>query len=222
MKTKLYRGITLTLLALLTSCVVAPSHEHDTGYSRAAIGIGVSSYPDFTPVPGHPVYYASGLSLNLFFYDGLYWAFHDDRWHYSSWYNGPWYYVDIDVVPRVILQIPVRYYSQPPTYFRHWRADAPPRWNERWGRDWENRHRDWDRDWDKPDRRDHRALAPLPQYQQRYGGERYPHQLDRQRELRREHYSYQPRDPEVRRFFDQEDRRGHGPRRRYDEPRRPY
>jgi len=212
MQAKLHRGIVLAMLVFLSSCVVAPAHDYDEHHYHSNIGVSIGAYPSLVVVPGHPVYYAPGLSLNLFFYDGLYWLYHDDRWYSSHWYNGPWLVVGIDVVPRVILQIPVRYYRNPPHYFRGWRPDAPPRWAERWGHEWEQRRGDWQR----PPERDHRDWAPRPDYQRDYSGPRYPQQIERQREISRERYRYVPRDPEVRRQYDGDGKWGRGQPRRQD------
>lgn len=162
---------------------------------RISIGINVPAYPEFVVVPGYPVYYAPRMEANMFFYDGLYWVYHNDNWYESSWYNGPWWLVYPEDVPLFILRIPVRYYRMPPVYFIGWQFNAPPRWGDHWGRDW-SQHR---RDWDKWDRRYVPAPAPLPAYQRQYSGDRYPRQVEQQRELHQKNYRFQPRDPEVRR-----------------------
>lgn len=159
------------------------------------LSINLGGYPALQPIPGYPVYYAPGVDTNYFFYDGLYWVFDGDEWYSSSWYNGPWQPVDPFYVPAYLLRVPVRYYRHPPGYFRSWRADAPPRWDQRWGRDWSDRHRGWD-NWD---RRNAPRPAPLPTYQREYRGDRYP-DVQRQAELHQRNYTYQPREaPEVRR-----------------------
>ena len=163
------------------------------GLPSVSIGINLPVYPDLVPLPGYPVYYAPRLDSNYFFYDGMYWVYQQDNWYASSWYNGPWGLVEREVVPVYVLRIPVRYYRNPPPYFVGWRADAPPRWGQHWGNDWEQRHNGWDR-WD---RRAAPAPAPLPVYQRRYAGERYP-QAEQQRTLQGRNYNYQPRDAAVR------------------------
>ncbi|HEY0663128.1 MAG TPA: hypothetical protein VGD18_00805 [Thiobacillaceae bacterium] len=168
------------------------------GLPHASIGFHVGDYPRLVAVPGYPVYYAPRLSVNLFFYDGMYWVFHDDDWYASYWYDGPWWYVRPVAVPVYILRVPVRYYRNPPHYFRGWRPYAPPRWGDRWGRDWERRRSDWDR-WDS---RAVPPLAPLPAYQRRYRGDDYPRQFERQRQLQQQHYRYRPRDPVVRQHYE--------------------
>jgi hypothetical protein len=156
-------------------------------------------YPELVPVQGYPVYYAPGVNGNYFFYDGMYWVYENDNWYASSWYNGPWGYVEPEVVPLFILRVPVRYYRQPPLYFRGWYSDGPPRWGEHWGHQWDQRRRGWDQ-WDRSSAP---RLAPLPVYQRQYSGDRYPRVVERQQTLRRQHYRYQPRETAVREHFQQ-------------------
>ncbi|MDP2005168.1 MAG: hypothetical protein Q8K45_05800 [Rubrivivax sp.] len=146
------------------------------------IGINVPMFPNLVRVPNSPAYYAPQLSANYFFYEDRYWVYEDDRWYTSTWYNGPWGYVQPEVVPLFVLRIPVRYYRQPPTYFRGWQRDAAPRWGEHWGPSWQNQRRGWDQ-WDR-----RRAPAPvaLPTYQREYRGDRYPGAQQQQEWQRRD------------------------------------
>jgi len=166
---------------------------------NVSIGINLPLFPELVPVPGYPVYYAPRVAANYFFYDGMYWVYVDDNWYASSWYNGPWGVVDPWYVPPYILRIPVRYYRQPPVYFRGWQRNAPPRWGQHWGHEWEQQRRGWD----KWKRGSAPAPAPLPVYQRKYSGERYPHQVEQQQSLRNQHYRYQPRDRVVRQHYQQ-------------------
>ena len=166
------------------------------GLPGISIGINLPVYPDLVRVPGYPVYYAPQLNSNYFFYDGMYWVYEQDNWYASSWYNGPWELVGPETVPLFILRIPVRYYRQPPAYFRGWSSDAPPRWGDHWGNSWEQHRHGWD-NWNRsavP------APAPLPTYQRQYSGNRYP-AAAQQQVLERQNYRYQPRDPVVRQHF---------------------
>ena len=149
------------------------------------IGINVPAYPRLLPVPGYPVYYAPYLDLNLFFYDGYYWAFTDGNWYYSTWYDGPWMLAAPDYVPYYLLQVPVAYYRRPPPFFRGWAPHRAPRWGEHFGNSWRERHRDWDR-WNRG-----AAVprAPLPAYQRNFRGRRYPATPD-QRRLQERYYHY--------------------------------
>jgi hypothetical protein len=177
-----------TLLMLWVLCI--PSAYAD----QISIGINLGEYPDLVLVPDTPVYYAPQLEANYFFYDGEYWLFQYDNWYSSAWYDGPWTLVDPEDVPEYLLRIPVRYYPQPPVYFFSWWSEEPPHWGEHWGHRWEE-HR---RGWDKWERSVHPKPAPLPEYQREYLGEKYPRNPELQRELRNNHYRYDPHDPMVR------------------------
>ena len=190
-------------MTLVQGCYTVPPYQPSShvavgvGYPGVHIGINYSTYPDLVRIPGYPVYYAPQVDSNYFFYDGLYWVFQRDNWYASSWYNGPWDRVGYYDVPAYVLRVPVRYYRQPPPYFRGWHADAPPRWGDHWGRDWEQRRSGWDR-WDRGSAP---APAPLPAYQRNYPGDRYPRAVEHQHTIRSEHYRYQPREPVTQQYF---------------------
>ena len=167
-----------------------------------SIGFNVPAYPNLVRVPNYPVYYAPRLNANFFFYDGMYWVYQQDNWYASSWYNGPWDFVAPRMVPLFVLRIPVRYYRNPPAYFRGWQRDAPPRWGDHWGNDWAQHRGGWDT-WD---RRSAPRPAPLPVYQRKYTGDRYP-QAERQQDLRSQQYRYQPRDAQVRQYNQERNQR---------------
>jgi hypothetical protein len=196
----------MLLTAAVTSAVAQVSVGIGISVPGVRIGINLPAYPELAPVPGYPVYYAPGLSLNFFFYDGLYWVYYGDNWYASSWYNGPWNLVEPLYVPVFILRIPVRYYRAPPPYFQGWRRSAPPHWGEHWGGEWEQ-HRSG---WNKWNRSGVPVPAPLPLYQRQYSGEQYPH-AEQQQQLQREHYPYQPRDTLVRERYRQPERTGQQP-----------
>jgi hypothetical protein len=190
---------------LLCPAIMAPA-QVSIGISLPGLSIGINQpvYPNLVPVPGYPVYYAPNSASNYFFYDGLYWVYQDNEWYSSEWYNGPWSGIQPNDVPVFLLRVPVRYYRRPPTYFGGWDRNAPPRWGEHWGHEWEQRRGGWDR-WDR-----HAVPrpAPLPTYQRRYSGARYPHP-EQQQELHGRNYRYQPKEPVVRAQYQQ--RREQGP-----------
>ncbi|MBL0143003.1 MAG: hypothetical protein IPP91_13095 [Betaproteobacteria bacterium] len=189
-------------LSLLVAQAMPARAEVSFGFQGPGISIGINipTYPQLVRIPGYPVYYAPQASSNYFFYDGLYWVFRTDNWYSSSWYNGPWYRVGPEYVPLYVLRVPVRYYRQPPAYFRGWRADAPPRWGDHWGRDWEARRSGWDR-WDH---RSSPSAAPLPSYQRQYSGERYPRAAEQQQSIRSGNYRYQPRESVAQQHYHQQ------------------
>jgi hypothetical protein len=189
----------VVLLGML--CFVSPAAAQVSigiGLPGVSIGINMPSYPKLAPVPNYPVYYAPSGDVNLFFYDGMYWAYQRDNWYASSWYNGPWRLVGPGVVPLYVLRIPVRYYRHRPAAWAGWQSNAPPRWGERWGHEWEQQRKGWDQ-WD---RHTVRARAPLPAYQRQYSGNRYPRE-EQQQALHSKKYRYQPKDPVVREHYQQ-------------------
>ena len=193
------RTIALALAGMVFCAAAAPAAAQvSIGIEIPGLSIGINqpSFPDFVQVPGYPVYYAPRLRSNYFFYDGLYWVYSGDQWYASDWYNGPWGQVDPAYVPLFVLRIPVRYYRNPPPYFRGWLAGGPPRWGQHWGNAWAQQHNGWDH-WD---RHAVPARAPLPVYQRQYSGPRYP-QVQQQQALRSQNYHYQPRDAVAREHF---------------------
>lgn len=192
------------LYGLLMALLLCPIPEAKAslsigiGFPNVSIGINLPIFPELSPVPGYPVYYAPQVDANYFFYDGMYWVYQDDNWYASSWYNGPWGFVEPYAVPVYVLRIPVRYYRQPPVYFHGWQSNAPPRWGQHWGRDWEQRRNGWDR-WN---RNTVPARAPRPAYQRHYSADRYPG-AQQQRDLRNKQYRYQPKDRVVREHLKQ-------------------
>ena len=189
--------LVILLCTLLLPVTSAPAQVSiGIGLPNVSIGINLPLYPQLVLVPGYPIYYAPYVDANYFFYDGMYWVYYDDYWYASSWYNGPWALVRPEVVPLFILRIPVRYYRHPPAYFYGWRKDAPPHWGERWGPGWEQHRRGWDR-WNRSSAP---APAPLPVYQRRYSGDRYP-RSEQQRTLRERYYRYQPHNTVVRQHY---------------------
>ncbi len=183
------RACVLLLLLVITGWT-----QPATAQISINIGINVPVFPELVVVPGYPVYYAPNVSADYFFYDGLYWVFNveDGQWYSSSWYNGPWVFVEPVYVPQPVLVIPFRYYRVRPVYWRGWAYDAPPRWGQHWGRDWESRRAGWDR-WDR-----NRAStpAPLPLYQRDFPRDRYPAPAQ-QVTLHNERYKYQAHDTQV-------------------------
>ncbi len=190
----LLRPAAVALLILLGAAGPTTA-QLSIGISRPGVSIGINLpvYPEFVRVPNYPVYYAPRLQSNFFFYDGMYWVYQRDEWYASDWYNGPWYAVAPQDVPLFVLRIPVRYYRNPPSHFQGRQRDAPPRWGDHWGNDWSRQRSGWDR-WDR-----HAAPppAPLPTYQRKYSGDRYP-RVEQQQPLHSRNYRYQPREDVVR------------------------
>ena len=190
----------LLVAALMLFCPVVSALAQTTitfGSSGISIGINVGTYPRLTQVPGYPIYYSPNGTSNYFFYDGMYWIYTNDNWYASSWYNGPWDAVGPEEIPLAILNVPVRYYRSPPAYFHGFSANAAPRWSEHWGNDWQQHRVGWDQ-WNP---RSAPPVAPLPTYQQKYSGNRYPRAADQQRVIQSKNYRYQPRETVTQRHY---------------------
>ena len=189
------------VLALAIGSMTAATAQVSIGIAMPGVSIGINLpvYPQLVAVPGYPVYYAPNLDANYFFYDGMYWVYQSDNWYASTWYNGPWRFVGPEAVPLFVLRVPVRYYRQPPPYFRGWQADRPPHWDQHWGNEWSQRRHGWDH-WDN---RAAPPRAPLPTYQRQYSGDRYP-RAEQQPVLNDQKYKYRPRDAEVQPHYQQQ------------------
>ena len=72
------------------------------GLPNLSIGINLPMFPTLEAVPGYPVYYAPQVDGNYFYYDSMYWVYQNDNWYASSWYNGPWAFVEPYAVPLYI------------------------------------------------------------------------------------------------------------------------
>jgi hypothetical protein len=179
------------VVALFVVFFAAPRAESQVSVS---VGVNLPVFPNLVVVPGYPVYYAPAVHGNYFFYDGLFWAFNvrDGYWYSSSWYNGPWVYVEPVYVPQPILVVPYRYYAVRPAYWAGWEFDLAPRWGVHWGHDWEVHRHGWEH-WER------RGLvaAPLPLYQREYVRERYPSPAQ-QVIIHKEKYVYKSQDVHVR------------------------
>jgi hypothetical protein len=94
------------------------------------IGLGVppivlTAPPQLMVVPGTPVYYAPGVSANLFFYKGRYYTVANGVWAMARAYTGPWAVIQIGQVPAPVVAVPVEYYKIPPG---HLKKHGPPPW----------------------------------------------------------------------------------------------
>ena len=79
----------------------------------------IETPPQMVVVPATPaVRYAPEVGVNLFFYGGQYWTFHQGGWFVAPAYSGPWVYVEPVHVPRPVLIVPARYYKIPPGHMR--------------------------------------------------------------------------------------------------------
>lgn len=80
--------------------------------------------PQLVVVPGSPVFYAPGASMNFFAYGGRYYTFHEGAWFVATTYGSPWVAVAPAKVPRPVLTVPVAYYKVPPGHAK--KMGCPP------------------------------------------------------------------------------------------------
>ena len=103
------------------------------------LGFHFGSPPKLVTVPSSPVMYAPSVAGNFFFYAGNYYVFKKGVWYSGPRHDGPWVMVEREFVPHPILAVPVHYYRVPPPEWKHWHAQAAPRWEPVYGRRWEER-----------------------------------------------------------------------------------
>lgn len=122
------------------------------------IGIHLGSPPQLVAVPKTSVMYAPAVNGNFFFYAGHYYVYRRGAWYMGRGHDGPWAVLAPELVPRPLLSVPVRYYRVPPQEWKHWHAEAAPRWQPAYGRRWEERH--------EPVREEHRAEHREPRHEE--------------------------------------------------------
>jgi len=80
--------------------------------------------PQLAVVPGSPVFYAPGASMNFLAYGGRYYTFHEGAWFVATTYGSPWETIAPARVPRPVLAVPVAYYKVPPGHAK--KMGCPP------------------------------------------------------------------------------------------------
>jgi hypothetical protein len=67
------KGLIVLSVLLCSITSAAAQVSIGIGFPGVSIAINLPVYPTLVRVPGYPVYYASQLNSNYFFYDGMYW-----------------------------------------------------------------------------------------------------------------------------------------------------
>ena len=100
-------------LGIPAAVVVAPQPVH------------VEQPPEMVVIPQSNVYFAPGVSVDLFFYDNRWWNRRGDRWYRASGYNGPWVAVGPRHVPAPVYRVPPNYRTvyahQKPMPYGQWK-----------------------------------------------------------------------------------------------------
>jgi len=88
------------------------------------VNLGISA-PDMVVIPQSNVYFAPGVSVDLFFYDNRWWNRRGDRWYRGGGYNGPWVAVGPRHVPGPVYRVPTNYRTvyahQKPMPYGQWK-----------------------------------------------------------------------------------------------------
>lgn len=96
--------------ALFLVCVPIPAvSEVSVNVNIGPPPVVVEPPPELVVVPRTMVYYAPGVSAELFFYRGRWWTRHEGRWFRAKAYNGPWVLVGPRYVPVEIVRVPGDY-----------------------------------------------------------------------------------------------------------------
>ena len=69
----------------------------------------VEQPPDMVVIPRSNVYFAPGVSVDLFFYEDYWWNRRGDHWYRSTAYNGHWVPVGSRHVPAPVYRVPSDY-----------------------------------------------------------------------------------------------------------------
>ena len=75
----------------------------------------VEEPPEMVVIPRSGVYFAPGVSVDLFFYNNRWWNRRGGRWYRSNGFNGPWASVGPRFVPAPVYRVPADYR----TVYRH-------------------------------------------------------------------------------------------------------
>ncbi len=105
--------------AVLSLAVLAGTGSAGTDVS-VNINLGpppvvIAEPPEMVVVPQTMVYFAPGISTDLFFTAGFWWRPHDGRWFRAAAYGGPWVVVGFSHVPVEVVRLPRNYR----TVYRH-------------------------------------------------------------------------------------------------------
>ena len=98
---------TTTLLAVLaatTLCAGCVAHAH--GYTYAEAEPVVFEEPPTLVAIDSGVWVVPRYHRAVYYYDDAYWVYEGGGWYRSSYYDGGWASVDVNIVPSVIVHRP--------------------------------------------------------------------------------------------------------------------
>lgn len=86
------------------------------------------------------VYFAPGVSVELFFFGGYWYRPHEGHWFRARSYRGPWNYIERNAVPPVFATLPRDYRNVPPGRQKIPYGQLKKNW-QRW-----EKERHWDKE----------------------------------------------------------------------------
>ncbi len=143
MKKKFFGLLFLVTVFLITGAFCLPDADAEVNVN---IGINVplprlviSVPPAVVLIPGTYAYFAPDIEVDILFYSGYWYRPYESRWYRAGHYNGPWKYIVVDKVPRVLIDLPPGYRHIPPGHERIPYGHLKKNWST-----WE-REKHWDR-----------------------------------------------------------------------------
>ena len=94
----------LTLWLLVAANSQASNVDVGINVNIGAPAIVIESPPEFLLIPSLGLHVSIGAPYDLFYLDGYYYQFHNNRWYRSNHYRGPWGYVDRRYLPKRMLK----------------------------------------------------------------------------------------------------------------------
>lgn len=88
---------------------VAAHSEVNVNVNIGPPAIVVAEPPEMVVIPRTMVYFAPGVSVDLFFCQGWWWTQNDGRWFRSRAYRGPWAAIGPRYVPVEVVRVPRDY-----------------------------------------------------------------------------------------------------------------
>lgn len=90
----------LPLVFFVTSNTQAGNVDVGVNLNIGVPNIRIESPPEFLLIPSLGMHISIGAPYDIFYLDGFYFYFDNNRWYRSSNYQGPWGYVDRRHLPK--------------------------------------------------------------------------------------------------------------------------
>ena len=119
-----YLFFALILAVLFTGFASTAQAEVNVSINFGPPPIVVSAPPEVVMMPGMGIYFVPGISYDVFFYNGYWWAQRGDGWYRSASYNRGW--AKSSNIPSNLRRIPKNYrsvyHNQRPIKYEQWKG----------------------------------------------------------------------------------------------------